>query len=366
MRFSIAIPVFRQAEFLPTALESLRAQEAALQLAVMDATPDDSVQRVLDGYRDLLHYHRHGPDAGQTAAIQEGWDHTDGDIIAWLCADDYYFPGALDTVETVFKSQPDVDVIYGDAVFTDEAGKFLGYFPEIDRDMSAITRGCCIAQPSCFVRRSAFAKIGRLNPDLHYIMDWDLWTRLYKAGAQFHYLNQPLSVARMYPGTKTGSRSWRRLSEIGRHLWQHAPLPVMLRALAGFYHQDLKSSEVGGIERGVLWALESLRRRKHCQGPPVERAGLSRYGLSRYQNQAGERVDIFLPWYGAAPPAKVRVNCDLEAAPGVLLNGQRAEWEAGSSFEYALPPLAALSQLLHLRLSAPAGRAWHLRDVEFE
>jgi glycosyltransferase involved in cell wall biosynthesis len=44
VKFSIAIPIYQQANFLPSALESIRVQALDVQLAVVDATPDDSVQ----------------------------------------------------------------------------------------------------------------------------------------------------------------------------------------------------------------------------------------------------------------------------------------------------------------------------------
>ena len=116
MIFSVAVPVLGQAAFLPTALASLMAQSCPFQLAVMDATPDDSVQRALNGYAAILHYARHGSDAGQSAAIQEGWDHTTGEILCWLCADDYLFPYAFMEAEKVFRERPDVDVVYGDGI----------------------------------------------------------------------------------------------------------------------------------------------------------------------------------------------------------------------------------------------------------
>ena len=45
MRFGIAVPVFSQAEFIGEALRSIALQCGGFQLAVMDATPDDSVQQ---------------------------------------------------------------------------------------------------------------------------------------------------------------------------------------------------------------------------------------------------------------------------------------------------------------------------------
>jgi glycosyltransferase involved in cell wall biosynthesis len=365
VQFSLAIPVYGQANFLPSAIESIRVQAWNVQLAVMDATPDDSVQTVLEKYQELLRYHRHGHDSGQTAAIQEGWDNTNGEILAWLCADDYYFPDALDAVKGVFINCPDVDVVYGDSVFVDEAGRFLGYFPEINSDISSILKGDCISQPSCFVRRTAFDAIGRLNADLQYIMDWDLWTRLYHSGAKFHYLKKPLSVVRMHEGTKTASRTWRRFLEIGRHLWLNATPATTIRSLLGFYYQDLLTGHVSGFELVLLKVLDFYRQQKrHFKNTnrPIRRFN---YGLSPYGNEVENDVDVFLPWYSKLLPSVIRVRCDLETAPEVYLNGLLLSAKPNTQFCYEIPVIDFSSYLLHLRLWSSVGKTWHLQVVEF-
>jgi len=346
-------------------MESIRVQAWDVQLSVMDATPDQRVQMVLEQYQELLSYHRHGRDSGQTAAIQEGWDNTDGEILAWLCADDYYFPDALDAVKGVFTSCPDIDVVYGDSVFVDEGGHFLGYFPEIDSDISSILKGDCISQPSCFVRRNAIEAIGRLNTKLHYIMDWDLWTRLYRSGAKFYYLKKPLSVVRMYKGTKTSSRTWRRFFEIGRHLLINTTPVTTIRSLIGFYYQDLLSGKVSGIESLILKMLNYYRQqRRHFQN----KKRISRhfnYGLSQYGNEVEESVDVFLPWYNKAPPTAIRVRCDLETAPEVNLNGLPLSSKPNTKFCYEIPVIDLSSYLIHLRIWSSVGKKWHLQVVEF-
>lgn len=365
MQFSIAIPVYRQSNFLSSALESIRVQARDVQLAVMDATPDDSVQEVIHDYRHLLSYHRHGPDAGQTSAIQEGWDNTEGDIVAWLCADDYYFPDTLDAVKNVFANHPDVDVVYGDAVFVDERGRFLSYFPEIDSNISAISRGCCISQPSCFVRRTALEAIGRLNSKLEYVMDWDLWTRLFRSGAKFHYLNKPLSVVRMYEGTKTSSRSWRRFLEIGRHLWKNSTLAATVKSLIGFYHYDIRSCRVTAFERYLLRGMNFVRHQRNRRKNPVRPNRCSNYGLSPYGNEVESHADVFLPWYNRHPPTVLSIQCDLEVAPLVHVNGLRLALKANSRLCYEIPDFDHSSHLLHLQISSPTRSAWHLHLVEF-
>jgi glycosyltransferase involved in cell wall biosynthesis len=366
MQFSIAIPVYGQAGFLPSALESIRVQAQDVQLAVMDATPDDSVQKVLENYQGLTGYRRHGPDEGQTSAIQEGWDHTDGEIIAWLCADDYFFPDTLDTVKRIFISHPDVDVVYGDSVFVNEAGHFLGYFPEINSDISSILKSNCISQPSCFVRRTAFEAVGRLNTQLHYIMDWDLWTRLYRSGAKFYYLNKPLSVVRMYEGTKTSSRSWRRFFEIGRHLWLNATPATTVRSLIGFYHQDLLSSQVNGIERVFLKVLNFYRRQKRQFKKQSDISGHFKYGLSPRDNEVERQVDVFLPWYNKPSPTEVWIRCDLENPPELHLNGLRLSIKSGSCFCYEIPPIDLSTSLLHIRLASQMDKLWHLHSLKLQ
>ena len=54
MIFSISVPVYGHAEFLPHTLKSIRCQPVEVELAVLDATPDDSVQRVLSTYTDMI------------------------------------------------------------------------------------------------------------------------------------------------------------------------------------------------------------------------------------------------------------------------------------------------------------------------
>lgn len=364
MKFSVAIPVYRQAEFLPSALESIRAQSAEVELAVMDATPDDSVQKVLERYAGLLSYHRFGPDSGQTSAIQEGWDNTKGEIIAWLCADDYYFPDTLEAVRQVFIEQPEVEVVYGDSVFVDETGSFLGYFPAIKNNISSITRECCISQPSCFVRRAAFEKIGgKLNAELHYTMDWDLWIRLYRSGAKFYYLNKPLSVVRMYDGTKTSSRSWRRFFEIGCHLFKNTTPFSAARSLLGFYYQDLLLNHGKSFDRLMLRLLNFYRSRKNMS-LNLSNMHEFNYGFYNNSNLVSPYVDIYLPWYDEEKPTKLVIICDLNNAPIAYLNDSQLK-SNGSGFYYDIFELDASRHLLHLQLSSLEKRSWHLYDVKF-
>lgn len=365
MKFSISIPVFQQAHYISSALESLSVQAVNAEVAILDATPDDSVQAVLKPYSGLLAYRRHGPDAGQSAAIQEGWDNTKGEILAWLCADDYYFPDTIETVRNIFIAHPEVDVVYGDSVFVNEAGHFSGYFPSIDENVSSLLRGCVISQPACFVRRLAVDAIGKLNSDLHYIMDWDLWTRLYLKGSKFYYLKKPLAVVRMHNASKTSSRSRRRFVEIAEHLWRHTSPLNTLKSLMGFYFQDLLTTPVKGAEALLLRLFCQYHKRKLASQSLRAVARRSNYGFFPYYNEAEARVEVFMPWFHSEPPSVVVLSCDLKTPPEACLNGLRLISSQALPYIYEIPAMDCSSHLLHLRLSSSAGEIWHLYCIEF-
>lgn len=274
----------------------------------MDATPDDSVQDILQGQDSIrLEYVRHGPDEGQAAAIQEGWDQFRGDIVHWLNADDFLLPSALEAVASVFQSDPTVDVVYGDALFVDRDGRFTSYFPAISDQPSSLVETCCIAQPACFVRRLAVERVGGLNTNLHYIMDWDLWARLYLSGAKFYYLRRPLAATRMYPETKTSGGSAARLREIRGHLRTHAGLGKAMRATASFV-ADSKQKDRSLAFEVLAHAVRGYRKWKVVMAHAGIGSGLRElYGLEVHTNRVREYAELWLPWYGGGKPRELLV-----------------------------------------------------------
>jgi len=191
LSFAIVVPNLNQSHFLPDVLEGLRYQTPPFELAMMDGGSTDGFDRVVEEYADMITYLRSIQDKGQAAAIKEGKEKVTGDILAWLNADDYYFPETLEKVAYCFENDPELDVVYGDAIHVSPESFFLSYFPAI-QEFSAndLTHNCFICQPACFVRRTAYDKVGGVDPTLHYTMDWDLWCRLSNSGAKFCYLNE--------------------------------------------------------------------------------------------------------------------------------------------------------------------------------
>ena len=329
MIFSISVPVYGHAEFLPHTLESIRCQPAEIELAVLDATPDDSVQKVLSSYRDMIAYEYHREDDGQSAAIQEGWENTSGEIVSWINADDYLFPDALVKVKEIFLHNPDIDVVYGHAVYLSADGNFQTYFPAISEDITLLKRGCIICQPSCFVRRKAMERVGGLNAALHYTMDWDLWLRLYHANCSFYFLNELISAVRVYPDTKTLSGSAQRYREIKDILranasWRHGKM-----SLLGYRYYDLVNRTTGSSGRLLLYPILSGLARLHRWR--AKRKTFFIRGLKPWTNFVEDACEVSLPWYFQEAPRDVTVITDMPVEFSSTFAGKSIELETSGT-----------------------------------
>lgn len=214
IRFSCAVPVGRWHPFLPAALQSLAGQTVPLDVALLDSSGDPRVAEAADSSRINFAYRRTGPDKGQAAAIAEGWRKTDGDVVFWLNADDRLLPNALNLVASAFESRDAPDVVFGDSDFIDIRGCKTGRHDQVADVNDLLLRSNTISQPSCFAKRDAVERAGGLNESLHYVMDWDLWVRLYRSGARFKRLENTLSAVYMAEDTKTGLINAGRLREV--------------------------------------------------------------------------------------------------------------------------------------------------------
>lgn len=215
VRFAIAIPVGAWHDSLSATFESLAIQDPKPDVALLDASGDPRVATLADSFAGLFSYRRHGPDAGQTAAIAEGWAALEGDVLNWLNMDDALMPGALAAVARAFEENPEADIVYGHSTVLDEEGALRGAHPAVDpARLDDLPRDCVISQPSCFTRRHAVERAGGLNDHFHYVMDWDLWTRLYRTGAKFHYIDAYLSQVVWAKQTKTADFNLRKLGEM--------------------------------------------------------------------------------------------------------------------------------------------------------
>ena len=325
---AIVIPNFNQSHFLSSALESLKFQSANFNLAVMDGGSTDNFKTIVAKYAEMISYMRSAPDGGQAAAIAEGKSKIPGDVVCWLNADDYYFPQALDKVASCFEKDPELDVLYGDAIHVNPEGFFLSYFPPArEFDAKEITKNCFICQPACFVRRSTYEKIGGINPRLQFTMDWDLWCRLSAIGAKFQYLPEVLAAVRYYPETKTLSGGKRRYREIYRIEKKYGSRLLRISFLGGLYYSLTFKKEKRLAERifcllfFMLTQLKNAYTRNFNSNHP---SNMLLYGFHRWQPIVEGSCTIQIPWYDRRKWRRLRLKVEPASEEyEITMNGTR-------------------------------------------
>ena len=304
--YAFSIPVGTYHPFLVFCLRSLLAQQMPMEIALLDGSGDPRVRKIADEYDWGISYRRHAPDAGQSAAIIEGWKNIRGDVLGWLNADDFLFPQALKRAAAMFDAG--ADLVCANSTVSDEAGAFIGYHWGVQPPGPNLLKSNIISQPSCFFLRDAVEKAGGLRADLHYTMDWDLWIRLYENGATFKYSEDAFSQVMWGSRTKTASFNKQRRDEIRAILQKYAPPSERRRILKAFARESR-------IDRLPIQSLRAFAARKFAKGRPSIR-GLS--GAGEILSEAS----LELLHYHEQSMSGIKIEmADLSSVESVCVNG---------------------------------------------
>ncbi len=199
---SIVTPSYNMAKYLPETIESVLSQDyPRIEYIVVDGGSTDGTPEILERHKDRLRYVS-GTDLGPSDAAYQGFRQAQGEILAWLNADDSYLPGAVRKAVDYLQSHPDTDVVYGEGWWIDESGAIISRYPTLPFDPKVLERDCFICQPAAFLRASAYRRC-ELDPHVNRSFDYDLWIRMSKAGIHFASIPDYLANSRMHSGAKT-------------------------------------------------------------------------------------------------------------------------------------------------------------------
>jgi glycosyltransferase involved in cell wall biosynthesis len=201
---SIVTPSFNQAQYLEqTILSVLNQDYGHLEYIIVDGGSNDGSREIIERYAHRLAYWVSEPDRGQTDAINKGFKHAGGEVLAWLNSDDTYLPGAVSEAVSYLASHPEAGMVYGDANLIDETGDMIGKFPARQTNYKRLRRGYVhIPQQAAFFRASLWRRVGPLDPTFYFAMDYDLWIRLARL-AQLDYYPRLWANFRLHGGAKS-------------------------------------------------------------------------------------------------------------------------------------------------------------------
>ena len=211
-RITIITPNFNHAAFLERAINSVFDQGYEnLEYIVLDGGSTDGSQQIIERYADRLALWRSGPDGGQVTAINRGIADSTGAIIGYLNSDDYYLPGAFQTVVQALDGSPQKWAV-GTSVFTGDRGPASGF--TVDRWVPELPSGprskwlltsWGVPQPSSFWRRQLFDDVGNFDTGLKYVFDTEHALRCVLAGELPEIVDGELAARFLHEDTKSAT-----------------------------------------------------------------------------------------------------------------------------------------------------------------
>lgn len=204
-KISIIIPSYNQVDYIEETILSVINQDYPyLQIIVIDGGSTDGTIDILKKYENFFDFWISEKDNGQSNAINKGFKKADGDIVTWLCSDDTYLNDSLKTVGDFFMKNSKIDFLYGNVISIDENSNIINKIRNLP--FSKLGFFCVVAsipQPASFYRKKLLDKCGLLNEQLHFFMDYDLFSRMLIAGAKFKSIKNLLATYRYHNKSKT-------------------------------------------------------------------------------------------------------------------------------------------------------------------
>jgi glycosyltransferase involved in cell wall biosynthesis len=208
MLVSIVTPAFNSVRFLEDNINSVNLQQYEHEHIVVDGGSSDGSLELLNSYGNTLTHWISEPDTGQSNAINKGLSIARGKFLNWVNSDDFLMPSALEIVADIFDKNPDVDIVCGRSLLVSVDKKPIKtIFPKLDKSFLYAYAGMVFPQPSAFFRSSALRRVGYLNEELVYGMDYEFFLRILLHGGKIYRSNNCLSAYRLHPNSKTMTSS---------------------------------------------------------------------------------------------------------------------------------------------------------------
>ncbi len=231
--WSVMIPTFNCAEYLPQTLESVLAQDPGLQemqIEVVDNCSDkddpEAVVRALGG--DRVAFHRNPRNVGVTANFNICVARSRGHLVHILHGDDYVLPQFYARLAAVAEARPELALYAARTFWVDEDGVIGSVSTRVARleaggtDVTDFFYETPTQAAGVVVRRAFYERAGGFHPALVHALDCEMWTRAIATGGGL-VLPDVLACYRVYAANDTA-----RLARTAEHLRDIARLNRMM------------------------------------------------------------------------------------------------------------------------------------------
>ncbi len=195
---SIIMPAYNAGPYIHAAVSSvLRQTETRWELIVIDDASTDDTQEQVARFSDSRIHYRRVERIGSPAGVRNaGLSMAGGKYIAFLDADDCYYPDALKTLKEAMEADPYLNAVHGFRTHIDENGRALSTHQRLTQHSGAyglpvgyenswhnLLMGYIVCTLPCYlIRRETVERIGQFDEELCGPEDWDFIMRLFLEG----------------------------------------------------------------------------------------------------------------------------------------------------------------------------------------
>lgn len=233
---SIIIPAFNAARTIGEALDSVLAQSwQAWEVIVIDDGSTDDTAACISRYTDTRIRVHPQENRGLSAARNAGIERARGELIAFLDADDRILPSKLESQVRYLNAHPEIGLVAGGALRTDEQWRILHRAPGRGRELNIADFALKNQFPvhASIIRRSSLEKAGNFDEQLRAAEDWDIHCRLLLAGSRVTQLEEIVCEYRVMPGSMSANlrnQTEQVLAVIAKS-YRHPAFPAELQSL---------------------------------------------------------------------------------------------------------------------------------------
>ena len=180
---SLVTSSFNQARFLGQTMQSVFNQTyPRLEYIVTDAGSTDGSAEIIRQNAARLRYWHSQKDRGPADGLRQGFEHANGQIFAWLNADDLLAEDAVEKAVAALVRHPEAVMVYGNRIVIDGEGRQLYRRPSLPFLAQTPYIATILPQETCFFRREVYSASGGLNPEMRFAFDYDLFSKFVRHG----------------------------------------------------------------------------------------------------------------------------------------------------------------------------------------
>jgi glycosyltransferase involved in cell wall biosynthesis len=206
---SVVIPCYNAAKYLRETLDSVLAQDyqGLLEILVADDDSTDGSREIIESYGPPVQLLPKPSDSARSASAARNrcLRAATQPLVAFLDADDAWFPTHLSSLAEAMHERPDLALVIDDQYFMSQDGTALS--PDSAEYPSQLTPdylllACQFGPGQVMVRRAIFDSVGLFDETLRHAEEYDMWLRIVEVAPAAYIPNDGCKY-RLHPAQKS-------------------------------------------------------------------------------------------------------------------------------------------------------------------